>query len=51
MEPKRKHMMSLYMMIKELFQKDIEEILIRDKYNENEVNKEEGKSDSEGDTF
>ena len=39
------------MMIKELFQKDIEEILIRDKYNENEVNKEEGKSDSEGDTF
>ena len=44
-------MMSLYMMIKELFQKDIEEILIRDKYNENEVNEEEGKSDSEGDTF
>ena len=43
--------MSLYMMIKELFQKDIEEILIRDKYNENEVNEEEGKSDSEGDTF
>ena len=44
-------MMSLYMMIKELFQKDVEEILIRDKYNENEVNEEEGKSDSEGDTF
>ena len=44
-------MMSLYMLIKELFQKDIEEILIRDKYNENEVNEEEGKSDSEGDTF
>ena len=44
-------MMSLYMMIKELFQKDIEEILIRDKYNENEVNEAEGKSDSEGDTF
>ena len=44
-------MMSLYMMIKELFQKDLEEILIRDKYNENEVNEEEGKSDSEGDTF
>ena len=44
-------MMSLYMMIKELFQKDIEQILIRDKYNENEVNEEEGKSDSEGDTF
>ena len=44
-------MMSLYMMIKELFQKDIEEILIRDKYNENEVNEEESKSDSEGDTF
>ena len=44
-------MMSLYMMIKELFQKDIEEILIRDKYNENEVNEEEGKSDSDGDTF
>ena len=39
------------MMIKELFQKDIEEILTRDKYNENEVNEEEGKSDSEGDTF
>ena len=39
------------MMIKELFQKDIEEILIRDKYNENEVNEEESKSDSEGDTF
>ena len=37
--------------IKEAFPKDIEEILISVKYNENEVNDEEDESDSEGDTF
>ena len=37
--------------IKELFPEDIEEILISDKYNENEVNDEEDKSDSEDGTF
>ena len=37
--------------IKEFFPKDIEEMLISDKYNENEVNDEEDKNDSEGDTF
>ena len=35
--------------IKEPFPKDIEEILISDKYNENEVNYEEDESDHEGD--
>ena len=29
----------------------IEEILISDKYNENEVNNEKGESDNEGDRF
>ena len=37
--------------VKEFFPKDIEEMLINDKYNENEVNDEEDKNDSEGDTF
>ena len=31
--------------------KDIEEILISDRYNENKTNEEEGESDSEIDTF
>ena len=37
--------------IKEPFPKDIEEILISNKYNENEVNYEEDESDNKGDTF
>ena len=37
--------------IKEPFPKDIEEILISNKYNENEVNCEEDESDNKGDTF
>ena len=34
--------------IKELFPKDIEEIFVREKYNENEVNDEEDESNIEG---
>ena len=37
--------------IKEPFPKDIEEILISIKYNENDVNDEEDKTENEGDTF
>ena len=37
--------------IKEFFPKDIEEMLISDTYNENEVNDEEDKNDSGGNTF
>ena len=37
--------------IKETFPKIMEEILISDKYNENEDNDEEDLSDNEGDTF
>ena len=37
--------------IKEPFPKDIEKILITNKYNENEVNYEEDESDNKGDTF
>ena len=35
----------------EPFPKDIEEILISDKYNENECNDEEGDSENVGNTF
>ena len=35
----------------EPFPKDIEEILISDKYNENEFNDEEGDSENVGNTF
>ena len=37
--------------IKEPFPKDIEEILISDKYNGNTVNNDEDESDNKGDTF
>ena len=37
--------------VKETFPKDIEEILISVKYNENEVNDEKDESDNGGDTF
>ena len=37
--------------IKKTFPKDIEEILINNKYKENEINNEEDESDNEGNTF
>ena len=37
--------------IEEPFTKDVEEVLISDVYNENEVNNEEGESDTEVNTF
>ena len=37
--------------VKETFPKDIEEILIGVKYNENKVNDEKDESDNGGDTF
>ena len=47
MGPKREHIW----WIKKPFPKDIEEILINNKYKENEVNDEEDESDNEGNTF
>ena len=47
MGPKREHIW----WIKKPFPKDIEEILINNKYKENEVNDEEDESDNEGNIF
>ena len=47
MGPKREHIW----WIKKHFPKDIHEILINDKCNENEVNHEDDESDNDGNTF